>query len=76
LFWASRYAEVRTHECPDVFMPHGWPILSKRTAPQSCEFCRTKAAALRQIRATLLDPTLRLAEWSDCPIDLAPWRNA
>jgi len=75
LFWAVRYEAVRGHECPEVFMPHGWPILDRRPAPPPCEQCRAKAAALRQLRATLKDTALRLAEWDDCPIDLTPWRT-
>lgn len=76
LFWAVRFNAVRGHNCPEVFMPHGWPFLNRRPAPPPCELCRTKDAALRQIRATIPDPTLRLAEWSECPIDLSPWRIA
>jgi len=76
LFWAVRYEEVRGHECTEVYMPHGWPLLNRRPAPPPCERCRLKATALRQIGATLKDPALRLSEWADCPIDLTPWRKA
>ena len=75
LFWVVRYEAERGHECPEVSMPHGWPILDRRPAPPVCERCLTKAIALKQIRAILKDPALRLAEWNDCPIDLAPWRT-